>query len=133
MIEPPKEYLWMCVVTTMLLFLIFCPLACAGFVPDTEDKEVFLAWAIWKSEGGYKARTPWGIQYKGCDWEHEDYCEKILNNTIRNNIKRWRKAQSKGYKEDYLSFLQSRYCPDGDGGCENWQNNVRLFLYSIDQ
>lgn len=82
-----------------------------------------LADAIYKAEGGRKASVPYGIMFKGCDWEHEAYCRRICINTLRNNFKRWIAA---GSKNDYLEFLGNRYAPASAHPLNhNWIPNVR--------
>ena len=88
-----------------------------------------LADAIYHAEGGKKASKPYGIMFKGCDWQHEAYCRKICINTIRNNIKRW---EDSGMKNEYLEFLRDRYAPLEHSKLNaNWLKNVRYFYANI--
>lgn len=84
-----------------------------------------LSQAIYKAEGGTKAKKPYGILSVPCEGKAE--CGKICRNTIRNNLKRWDKA---GRKEPYLEFLSRRYAPtknatnDPNGLNQHWLGNV---------
>lgn len=86
-----------------------------------------IANAIFKAEGGYKAKFLYGIV--SVHYSNEAEARRICLNTIRNNHKRF--AKQTKYK-DYLTFLASRYCPIN---CENdlgtnkfWLKNVKFFL-----
>ena len=83
-----------------------------------------LSQAIYKAEGGLKAKKPYGILSVPCEGKAD--CGKICRNTIRNNLKRWDKA---GRKEPYLEFLARRYAPQGvkndpNGLNRHWLGNV---------
>lgn len=83
-----------------------------------------LSQAIYKAEGGLKAKKPYGILSVPCEGKTE--CGRICRNTIRNNLKRWDKA---GRKEPYLEFLARRYAPiraenDSKGLNRHWLTNV---------
>ncbi len=83
-----------------------------------------LSQAIYKAEGGARAKKPFGILSVKC--EGKEHCGRICRNTIRNNLKRWDKA---GRKEPYLEFLAKRYAPigaenDQNGLNRNWLKNV---------
>jgi len=110
-------------------FLLITSLACAQDYTDNQ-----IADAIFKAEGGSKAKSPFGILSVKC--EGYNGCRRICLNTIRNNRKRF---ADYGYKEypDFLSFLQSRYAPtknatnDPKGLNRNWLKNVRYFLKKL--
>ena len=106
----------------------------ANWVPDTPQKVDMLANAIFWAEGGENTNFPYGIKSINC--EGHDECRKIAENTIKNNIQRFRQAQTGGYGKPYLSFLQERFCPtSGDTLTDaekelngNWLSNVLFFL-----
>jgi len=79
--------------------------------------------SIYIIEGGEKTNYPYGIKSVKC--EGKTQCEKICQNTIVNNKKRFAN-QTK--EKEFLKFLQSRYCPDSDKGCENWLGNLMFYL-----
>ena len=87
-----------------------------------------LANAIFKAEGGYKARYLYGIV--SVKYSNEAEARRICLNTIRNNRARFENQEK---FDDYLEFLASRYCPigadnDPRGLNVNWLKNVRYFL-----
>ena len=83
--------------------------------------------AIYKAEGGPKAKVPYGILSVKVSSKAE--ARKVCYNTVKNNWGRWEKAGRPGC---YLSFLANRYCPVGaenDNGTNKfWQKNVEAFL-----
>jgi hypothetical protein len=88
-----------------------------------------IASAIYKAEGGPKAKKPFGILSVKC--EGYDGCRKVCLNTIRNNRKRF---ANQAVFTDFLEFLASRYAPVGGVDNDptnlnkNWLKNVRYFL-----
>lgn len=82
--------------------------------------------AIWKAEGGLKSSVPYGIMYKGCDWEHEDFCRQISINTVRNQ---WGRHSKHNHDLTYLECLAERYAPKAAHPLnKNWLPNVKYFL-----
>jgi len=86
--------------------------------------------AIFKAEGGYKAKYLYGI--RSVQYKDEADARRICLNTVRNNRTRFIK-QTK--HKNYLEFLASRYCPTKGNLSNaeqklnhNWLNNVRYFL-----
>jgi hypothetical protein len=81
--------------------------------------------AIYKVEGGQKAKVPYGILSVRVVSKEE--AKKICLNTVQNNHNRWLKAGRPG---DYLDFLADRYCPKSEDpkGNRNWKKNIRAFL-----
>jgi len=109
----------------ILWFLIFAVVnspAWANEIPV--DKIVD---AIYRVEGGARARKPFGVLSVPCDGYND--CRRICENTVRNNFRRWEKAGRPG---DYLEFLAARYCPVGaenDNGTNKfWLTNLRRIL-----
>lgn len=84
-----------------------------------------IADAIWRVEGGAKARVPYGILSVPVRDAAE--ARRVCLNTIRNNHRRWIKAGRPG---DYLDFLADRYCPPSVDpvGNRNWKRNLRQIL-----
>ena len=86
-------------------------------------------WAdsIYIAEGKEKAVVPYGMFFKGCDWDNVDYCRKIVKNTIYNTLFKYRKSRCKPEWGD-VTCLANRYCPinsdTDDGTCKFWKGNV---------
>ena len=81
-----------------------------------------IADAIYRVEGGAKAKVPYGIL--SIPVKNEAHARRICLNTIRNNHKRWIAAGKPG---DYLDFLADRYCPPSADpvGNRNWKRNIK--------
>lgn len=84
-----------------------------------------LADAIYKAEGGDKAKAPYGIL--SVKVSGKDEARRVCLNTIRNNLKRWEKAGRPG---DYIDFLADKYCPQSVDpiGNKNWKRNVKALM-----
>jgi len=88
--------------------------------------------AIYLAEGGESAVVPYGMFFKGCDWDNVSYCKKIVHNTIYNTLVKYRSTRCTPGESD-ISCMQRRYCPLDDprdvGGLnKNWQKNVLFYL-----
>lgn len=124
------------------LMALFCALACPtpalAWEPAPMTRSELSAhmapyWgqivgAIYRAEGGPRARKPFGILSVPCSGYEE--CREICYNTVRNNYFRWIRAGRPG---DYLEFLARRYAPvgaanDPSGLNRHWLKNVRHFL-----
>lgn len=81
-----------------------------------------IADAIYKVEGGSKAKAPYGIL--SIKVSSESKARQICINTIRNNYQRWLNAGKPG---KYLDYLADRYCPKAHdpAGNRNWKRNIR--------
>lgn len=81
-----------------------------------------IADAIYKVEGGSKAKAPYGILSVRVNDTTE--ARKVCLNTIRNNHRRWQAAGKPG---KFLDFLADRYCPKSADpvGNRNWKKNVK--------
>lgn len=81
-----------------------------------------IANAIYKVEGGSKAKAPYGILSIKVSSGHQ--ARQICINTIKNNHTRWINAGRPG---KYLDFLADRYCPKAHDpvGNRNWKRNIR--------
>lgn len=94
--------------------------------PELDRREVkMIVDAIYRIEGGAKARKPFGILSVPCDGYHD--CRRVCENTVRNNHRRWVKAGRRG---DFLEFLAARYCPRSADpiGHKNWIKNIKGVL-----
>jgi hypothetical protein len=80
-----------------------------------------LADAIYRAEGGPKARKPYGIL--GVPVKDEAEARRVAINTARNNYGRWMKAGKPG---TYIDFLANKYTPPtaDPKGNQNWKVNV---------
>ena len=81
--------------------------------------------AIYIIEGGDQTNYPYGIKSVNCDGKED--CKNVCFNTVVNNVRRY---TTYGFTTHatFLEFLQSRYCPLSDKGCENWLPNLKFYL-----
>jgi len=84
----------------------------------TDDE---IANAIYKLEGGAKAKAPYGIL--SLKVSSPAMARRICMTTIRNSRARWLKAGRPG---DELDFLADRYCPPSADkvGNARWKVNI---------
>ena len=101
---------------------LYALLFCSPLLASSDDA---IADAIYRAEGGAKARVPYGIL--SVRVHNEADARRVCLNTIRNNRKRWEKAGKPG---EYLDFLADRYCPPSADplGNKRWKANVRGIL-----
>ncbi len=99
-----------------LLALLFSPLT--GQAID----ENRLADAIYRAEGGAKAKVPYGIL--SMKVRDHDHARQICLRTIRRALASW------DGRQDFVSHLGRRYCPPESDpkGHARWIKNVR-YLY----
>jgi len=85
-----------------------------------------MADAIYRAEGGDKARVPYGVLSVKVKDKAE--ARRVCINSIRNNIKRWEKA---GKPSTFVDFMADRWCPVASDpvGNRNWKKNVKA-IYS---
>ena len=85
-----------------------------------------MADAIYRAEGGDKARVPYGVLSVKVKDKAE--ARRVCINSIRNNIKRWEKA---GKPSTFIDFMADRWCPVASDpvGNRNWKKNVKA-IYS---
>ncbi len=97
----------------------------AGAVVLRAQSDETIADAIYKIEGGSRAKVPYGIL--SIPVKSEAHARRLCLNTIRNNRKRWERAGKPG---EYLDFLADRYCPPSadEVGNRNWKRNIRAEL-----
>ena len=84
--------------------------------------------AIYRIEGGDKARVPYGIL--SVKVKDKEAARKVCYNTVRNNYVRWTKA---GKPDDFAKFIATRYCPPSADavGHKNWVNNFRKIVGKV--
>lgn len=114
--------------TKLLLIIAAIAATTAAAAPLPEAEVSRLADAIYRAEGGAKARVPYGILSVKVSSEAE--ARRVCLNTIRNNWRRWEKAGKPG---PYLEFLASKYAPlnarnDPLKLNTNWLKNVSHYL-----
>ena len=88
----------------------------------TDDQ---IADAIYRVEGGARARVPYGIlSIKVRDTAH---ARLVCLATIRNNRIRWIKAGRPGA---FLDYLADKYCPRSADpvGNKNWKANIKRLV-----
>jgi hypothetical protein len=109
---------WLLFVTATLAA---CPV-CVTVAPDLDR----MADAIYRIEGGARARVPYGILSVPVRDAAE--ARRVCKNTVRNQWARWQAAGRPGC---YLDSLADRYCPPGHDpvGNRNWKRNIRSVLF----
>jgi hypothetical protein len=109
-------------ITSVILAQVLITSAYAKLPTQEADR---IVQAIYKVEGGSKARVPYGIL--SIRVRSKEEARKVCMNTVQNNHDRWLKAGEPG---DYLDFLADRYCPKSEDarGNRNWKKNIRAFL-----
>ena len=80
-----------------------------------------MADAIYRAEGGDKARVPYGVL--SVKVKDKADARRITITSIKNNIKRWDKAGKPG---TFIDFMANRWCPVASDpvGNRNWKKNV---------
>ena len=104
-----------------ILLTLICLVSPLGWAEPDYEK---IVQAIWLSEGGLKAKKPFGILSIPC----ADYtaCRQIAVNTVHKNYQRWLMSDR---SFTYLEFLANRYAPISDSPLnENWLRNVNYFM-----
>lgn len=106
----------------LALVLLFVPTIVFAEMPYPVDTIVD---AIYWSEGGTKAHTPFGIETVSCQGYEE--CRQVCRRTVKNQHRRWRDSQAnlgQSYKLTYMESLARRYCPPN---WKVWLKNVEYF------
>ena len=108
--------------TTKVFALIAIVLIIAASCRADEINVERLADAIYRAEGGAKARSPYGVL--SVKVKDKADARRVCINSICNNIKRWEKAGKPG---DFISFMADRWCPIASDpkGNANWKRNVK--------
>lgn len=103
-----------------LLILIAAASPALARLPDAEAAKIVDA--IYRVEGGAKARVPYGIL--SVPVRDAKDARRICLNTVQNNHDRWIKAGRPGA---FFDFLADRYCPPAADavGNKNWKTNIR--------
>lgn len=106
----------------ILIFVLACGASHAATL-SINDCEI-ISRAIYKLEGGEKAKSPYGIL--SVKVSNKEEAHKICLKTISNNFVRWQKSGEK----DYFNFLACKYCPPSvdPKGNFNWKKNIHLIL-----
>lgn len=81
--------------------------------------------AVYRIEGGEKARKPYGIL--SVKVNNKQHARRICINSIKNNYKRWIDS---GQKVAFPVYFAGRWCPQSVDpvGFRNWTNNARKIL-----
>jgi len=97
---------------------------CAG-LPLLAATDSDIADAIYRLEGGPKARAPYGIL--SLKVSSPAQARRICMNTIRNSRTRWLAAGRPG---DELDYLADRYCPPSADkvGNARWKRNIHKLV-----
>ena len=103
---------------TLLAGLLFT----SSLLAATDDE---IANAIYRLEGGAKAKAPYGILSVKVSLPAQ--ARRICLTTIRNSRTRWLKAGRPG---DELDFLADRYCPPSvdPKGNLRWKVNIHKMI-----
>lgn len=117
----------------IVLILSLIVMAAPAFAAESDYAK--LANAIYLTEGGAKAKVPYGIFYKGCDWQNAQFCRIIAINTLKHIHSRFQ-AQTRSNdllgpnNEAYIRFAAETYCPKSADpvGHSRWIKNVTYFL-----
>lgn len=106
------------------LLLISCQPCVHAFIDHGALKE-----AIYQAEGGAKAKKPYGVLSVPCTGKVD--CGRIVDNSIRNSLKRYAKSGGKGDYRDFIQFFGNRWAPpikglknDPTGLNRHWVGNV---------
>lgn len=110
-------------VNKYLIFLIILVYSLNCSADSWTDNQI--ADAIYRSEGGEKAKVPYGILSVKTSEPR-----KICLNTIRNHRIRHAKHNC---GLDFITCLGNRYCPSrvDKQGNKNWIKNVKFFLKKL--
>lgn len=104
----------------LIIAMMFCAVNARALT--NEEVETIVA-AIYRIEGGEKAKKPYGIL--SIPVRDKAHAKRICENTVRNNWRRWTES---GKKERFFDFLADRYVPIAHDrvGNQNWKRNIRL-------
>ena len=106
---------------TRILLLAAIIAGAVNAAPLPEREVARIADAIYRAEGGSKARVPYGVLSVRVANAAE--ARRVCMNTIRNNHSRWESAGKPG---DFIKYLGAKYCPPSADptGHKNWVRNV---------
>lgn len=97
----------------------------AEIPPLSESYVNRFADAVYRIEGGEKARKPYGVL--SVKVNNKEEARRVTINSIRNNWVRWHKA---GKPDTFIVFFANRWCPKASDpvGNRNWINNARKIM-----
>ena len=106
-----------------VIAIIMCAMTCRAELPIEYIAK--LADAIYRAEGGARARKPYGV----LSVRVSDHAEarRVCVATIRNTHARWVASGARG---TFISALANRYCPPSADprGNVNWKRNVAAIM-----
>jgi hypothetical protein len=116
----------------VLALLCSASLCLGGQHPNPER----LADAIYRAEGGAKAKVPYGVlsirppAHVQTRAQLEAWARQITLNSIRNNWNRWQALDPRPSTLDhdgFIDFMADRWCPPSADpiGNRNWKKNVK--------
>ena len=121
-------------VVALILGIASCdPLPAFGATASHEIEAERVAEAIYRAEGGARAKVAYGVlSVKG---RNDQEARQVCLNSIRNSRKRWERA---GHPGDWLAYFQKRWAPINAGNDsrnlnQNWLRNVRAILHQQDR
>ena len=105
----------------MLMMAVPLPIF-AEMPPDFANR---MADAIYRAEGGKKAKVPYGIL--SVKVRDESDARRVCLNSITNNWRRW---EASGKTNCFVDFMADRWCPQKSDpvGNRNWKRNVKEIL-----
>ena len=108
----------------ILLFSFLC-FSCSAQITNKQINKYVDA--IYKSEGGAKAKYLYGI--RSIKYKNPEEARKICFNSVRNNYARWIKS---GQTNEFIVFMGKRFCPIGANNDpknlnSNWVKNVKYY------
>lgn len=101
----------------IFLLLVVCARSYGGAISTFDCEKI--ASAIFKVEGGYGTKYPYGIISI-----RTKNPRQICLNTIRNNWQRWQAANK---PNNFVKYLGGKYCPNKIGN-KDWINNMTAIL-----
>ena len=106
----------------LLLLLAVCGSHAAPIHPAYAEK---IADAIYRVEGGARARVPYGVLSVKVDGAGE--ARRVCLRSIANNWARWEQA---GQPDDFIHFMADRWCPPSVDpvGNRNWKKNMKALI-----
>jgi hypothetical protein len=107
----------------LLAIVLMASIHCFSGHPNPEK----LADAIYRAEGGSKARSPYGVL--SVKVKNSADARRVTINSIEKNWKRWEKS---GRPDTFIDFMADRWCPistDAKGN-KNWKKNVSAIYNS---
>lgn len=109
----------------VLTSLLFVSAQAANPAPLPKAYVERFADAVYRIEGGEKARKPYGVL--SIPVRDKAHARQITINSIQNNWKRWHKA---GKPDTFIVFFAKKWCPPSADpvGHRHWVSNARKIL-----